>query len=87
MAKRGRKAKPVMSLIEREDDAILAYLSGVQPTLEQTAVLLWMMEGRKTPEPMSKAQIKYIETTALNKLRDGLSKVGITSLASVANFN
>lgn len=74
MAKCGRKKKPVLSLEEQEDAALEklyepcldkdgnVYFERSDRTLQldEIAVLLWMMEGRKTAKPMSKMGVEKI---------------------------
>lgn len=80
----GRKKKDTFDNVEDAlDDAIATYLAGKPLTLEQTAVALWHVEGRKTKKPMTKMGVLKIEQAALAKMRQGLLKYGITSLDDV----
>ena len=97
MAKCGRKKKPVLSLEEQEDAALEklyepcldkdgnVYFERSDRTLQldEIAVLLWMMEGRKTAKPMSKMGVEKILQKALMKIRSGLKEYGITCLDDV----
>ena len=84
----GRKKKEEFADIEdRLDDAIGTYLikGPGHLTLEQTAVLIWHVEGRKTKAPMTKMGMLKVEQNALLKMRIGLAKYGITKLDDVLN--
>ena len=81
--KRGRPKKPNMTLEEEENAVILKYLNGEPMTLDETALAVWMAEGRKTKRPMTKVAILGIEAKALAKLKVGLKKFGIDSLDDV----
>ena len=86
----GRKKKEEFASIEdRLDDAIGTYLTKGPGhlSLEQTAVLLWQLEGRKTEKPMTKMGILKIEQNALLKLRVGLKKYGINHYDDVFDPN
>jgi len=86
----GRKKKEEFADIEeRLDDAIGTYLvkGPGTLTLEQTAVLIWHIEGRKTKAPMTKMGMLKVEQNALMKLRLGLAKYGITKLSDVIDPN
>jgi len=52
-------------------------------SLEESAVALWMIEGRKRSKPMTKMGLLKIEQQALLKIRLGLAKYGIKSLDDV----
>ena len=83
----GRKKKEVFDNVEDAlDDAIATYLSGKPLTLEQTAVALWHIEGRKTKKPMTKMGVLKIEQGAMLKMRQGLAKYGITKLDDVMDI-
>lgn len=83
----GRKKKEVFDNVEDAlDDAIEAYLLGKPLTLEQTAVALWHIEGRKTKKPMTKMGVLKIEHGALAKMKQGLLKYGITQLDDVMDI-
>ena len=80
----GRKKKEVFDNVEDAlDDAIEAYLLGKPLTLEQTAVALWHIEGRKTKKPLTKMGVLKIEQGALAKMKQGMLKYGITQLDDV----
>lgn len=86
----GRRKKEEFADIEdRLDDAIGTYLvkGPGSLTLEQTAVLIWHIEGRKTKAPMTKMGMLKVEQNALMKLRLGLAKYGIKSLDDVIDPN
>lgn len=98
MAKCGRPKKKVLSIEEQEDAALEklyepcldkdgnVYFERSDRTLQldEIAVLLWMMEGRKTAKPMSKMGVEKILQKALMKMRIGLKKhYGITCLDDV----
>lgn len=98
---RGRKKKPVLSIQEQEDtlieklyipqlndnDELEFVRSGNCLSLEETALALWMSEGRKTAKPMSAMAVLKIQQRALEKLRKGLKEMGINSLEDVLNLN
>lgn len=83
MAKRGRPKKIVLTLEEQEDLVIEKYLCGEALSLEETALALWMIEGRKTPRPMTKVGIMKVEQRALSHLREGFKKYGITQFDDI----
>ena len=84
----GRKKKEAFDSVEDAlDDAIAAYLLGKPLTLEQTAVALWHIEGRKAKKPMTKMGVLKVEQGALLKMRQGLAKHGITKLDDVLDVN
>lgn len=68
---------PKLSLEEQENAVIAKYLQGHNLSLEETALAIWMSEGRKTKKPFSKMYARKIEQSALAKLRKGLKKLGI----------
>lgn len=98
---RGRKRKPVLSIQEQEDAVIeklyiprlndndeLEFIrSGECLSLEETALALWMTEGRKTEKPMSAMAVLKIQQRALEKLRKGLKEMGINSIEDIMNLN
>jgi len=73
-----RKAKPKLSLQEQEDEVILKYINGEPMTLEETALALWMTDGRKTKKPMSRMGMLKMEQRIMEKLRKACSVKGIT---------
>ena len=73
-----RKAKPKQSLQEQEDEVILKYLNGEPMTLEETALGLWMYDGRKTLKPMSRMGILKLEQRILQKFRKACEEHGIS---------
>ena len=75
--RRGRPKKERKSLEEMEDEVILKCLNIEPMTVEETALALWMNEGRKTPKPLSKPRLIAIEARALQKIREKLKKLGI----------
>lgn len=80
----GRKKKEVFDNIEDAlDDAIATYMLGKPLTLDQAAVALWHIEGRKTKKPMTKMGLLKVEQNALLKMKQGLAKYGITKLDDV----
>ena len=81
--KRGRPKKPTLSLEEQENAVILKYLNNEPMTLEETALAIWMVEGRKTKRPMTRVGMLAIENKALAKLKTGLKKYGINNLDDV----
>lgn len=94
---RGRPRKIRKSLEDELDDVILkAYnfnydkcgnlkiIRNTTPlSLEETALLIWANEGRKTPKPLSKMQIIKTERSALAKIKSGLAKYGIKGLDDI----
>lgn len=66
---RGRPRKPEMNLREQEDAVILKYLNHEPMTLEETALALWMRDGRPKCGPMSKMGIMKMEARICAKLR------------------
>lgn len=81
--KRGRPRKEFSSLQDKEDAVVLKYLNGEPMTLDETALAMWMSEGRKAKRPMTKVGVLSIENRALAKLREGLKKYGINNLDDV----
>ena len=75
--RRGRPKKERKSLEEMEDEVILKWLNSEPMTFEETALALWMHEGRKTPKPLSKPRLIAIEASALQKIREKFKKLGI----------
>lgn len=73
-----RKAKPKLSLREQEDAVILKYINGEPLTLEETALAMWMYDGRKTKKPMTRMGMLKMEQRIMLKLRKACDKVGIT---------
>lgn len=73
-----RKAKPKLSLREQEDAVILKYLNGEPMTLEETALGLWMYDGRKTKKPMTRMGMLKMEQKILAKLKAACDKYGVT---------
>lgn len=73
-----RKAKPKLSLREQEDEVILKYLNGEPLTLEETALAMWMYDGRKTLKPMTRMGMLKMEQRIMEKLRKACSVKGIT---------
>lgn len=73
-----RKAKPTLSLREQEDEVILKYLNGEPLTLEETALAMWMYDGRKTKKPMTRMGMLKMEQRIMEKLRKACSEKGIT---------
>lgn len=73
-----RKAKPKLSLREQEDEVILKYLNGEPLTLEETALAMWMYDGRKTLKPMTRMGMLKMEQRILEKLRTACAKIGVT---------
>lgn len=80
---RGRPAKQFNSIEDAEDEAIIKWLNKEPLTLEETGLLLWMMEGRKTPKPYTKVQVLNIERKALQKVKDSLAKQGISDMEDI----
>ena len=80
--KRGRPRNPT-NLEDREDAVILKWLAGEPMTLDETALAIWMIEGRKTSKPLSKVQVLNLERSALKKLQEGFAKIGIKNLDDV----
>ena len=80
---RGRPAKQFASIEDAEDEAIIKWLNKEPLTLEETGLLLWMMEGRKTPKPYTKIQVLNIERKALQKVKDSLAKQGINDMEDI----
>ena len=80
---RGRPAKQFASIEDAEDEAIIKWLNKEQLTLEETGLLLWMMEGRKTPKPYTKVQVLNIERKALQKVKDYFAKQGINDMEDI----
>lgn len=81
----GRKAKPKLSLKEQEDAVILKYMNGEPLTLEESALALWMYDGRKTAKPMSRMGMLKLEQRIMAKLRKACEKYGV-SVADLAAF-
>lgn len=52
-------------------------------TLQETAFMLWNIEGRKTAKPFTNTYMIKTEKRALDKLRAGLQRYGINSLDDV----
>lgn len=73
-----RKAKPKLSLREQEDAVILKYINGEPMTLEETALALWMRDGRKTKKPMTRMGMLKMEQKILGKLKAECAKRGVT---------
>lgn len=82
----GRPAKVVKTLEEQEDEVILKYLQGEPLTLEETALSIWMQEGRKG-KPMTKPGIMAIEARALAKLKQKLAERGINDISELIGDN
>ena len=80
---RGRPPKQFASIEDAEDEAIIKWLNKEPLTLEETGLLLWMMEGRKTPKPYTKVQVLNIERKALQKVKDSLAKQGINDMEDI----
>ena len=80
---RGRPAKQFASIEDAEDEAIIKWLNKEPLTLEETGLLLWMMEGRKTPKPYTKVQVLNIERKALQKVKNYLAKQGINDMEDI----
>ena len=81
-----RKPKPKLSLREMEDVVIEKYMIGQRMSLEETAIAIWMHEGKKKPKPFSKIYALKLEQQALAKLRKGLEKFGIKKIDDVLDF-
>jgi len=75
--KRGRPAKVKMTLQEQEDAVILKYMNGEPMTLEETALALWMNDGRPKGGPMSRMGVLKLEQRACLKLRKACEEAGI----------
>lgn len=73
-----RKAKPKLSLREQEDAVILKYINGEPMTLEETALAMWMHDGRKTKKPMTRMGMLKMEQKILGKLKAECAKRGVT---------
>jgi len=73
-----RKAKPKQSLQEQEDEVILKYINGEPMTLEESALALWMADGRKSKKPMSRMGMLKMEQRIMEKLRKACVENGIT---------
>jgi len=94
---RGRPRKAKLSMDEKFEDILFRaydfYLdkdgnlkierNSTPLTLEETAFMVWNMEGRKTKKPLSNMMIINTERKALEKLRVGLARFGIKSLDDV----
>ena len=81
---RGRPAKQqYASMEDLEDDIIIKWLNNEPLTLEETGVLLWMKEGRKTAKPYSKATILQIERSAISKIKSAFAKLGINDMEDI----
>jgi len=52
-------------------------------TLEETAFMVWNMEGRKTKKPLSNMMMINTERKALEKIKTGLAKFGIKGFDDV----
>lgn len=52
-------------------------------SLDDTAFMIWNFEGRKTPKPLSNMMMIKTERKALEKIKAGLAKQGITKLSDV----
>lgn len=81
-----RKPKPKLSLREMEDEVIYKYMTGQRMSLEETAIAIWMHEGKKKPKPFSKIYALKLEQQALAKLRKGLEKYGIKKIDDVLDL-
>ena len=57
--------------------------NGTPLTLEETAFMIWNIEGRKTKKPLCNMMMIKTERAALDKMRKGLQKYGIKSLDDV----
>ena len=79
-------SKPKLSLYEMEDEVIYKYMTGERLSLEETAIAIWMHEGKKKPKPFSKIYTLKLEQQALAKLRKGLEKYGIKTLSDVLDL-
>jgi hypothetical protein len=77
LRKRGRPAKIKMTLEEQEDAVILKYLNGEPMTLEETALAMWMNDGRPKGGPMTRMGVLKLEQRACAKLRKACEAAGI----------
>lgn len=76
----GRKAKPKMSLRDREDEVILKYMNREPMTLEEAALALHMYDnahGIKSKKPMTKMGFLKLENKILAKLKKACDEMGI----------
>lgn len=73
----GRKPKEKLTQREQEDAVILKYINGEPMTLEESALALWMFDGRKTKKPMTRMGYLKFEQRVMLKLRDACEKAGI----------
>lgn len=94
MAKRGRPRKIKLDIEDQIEELIfkmydvrmdkngkLQFVRNAVPlSLEETAVMLWAQEGRKTKNPLSKMMILNIENGALQKAKTSLAKKNLRSL-------
>lgn len=83
----GRPAKPKLTLQEQEDEVILKYLNGEPMTLDEAALAVWMCDGRKTKQPMTKMGFLKYERKILDKLRKEFEKAGLTKEEFFNFFN
>jgi len=79
-----------MALLEKlfipklDDNGKLIFERSTEPlTLEETALALWMMDGRKTKKPMTRMGLLYIEQAIMLNIKHELSRYGIKSLDDV----
>lgn len=52
-------------------------------TADETALMIWAIEGKKDKKPLSKVRIIQLENQALKKIRAGLAKFGIKDFSDV----
>lgn len=98
---RGRKPKEVLSLddqiaalIEKmyipqlnEDGEVVFVRNTVPLTLEETALAIWLREGRKTAKPMSAMAVLKIQNRALEKLKaEFKTRFGVDDITDVINM-
>ena len=65
------------SLEDQEDAVITKIWQGEPLTLNETALAIWMSEGRKSKKPLSNVTILNYEHSALQKIKIELEKIGI----------
>ena len=69
--------------VDGRDGSLKLERNGTPLTLEETAFMVWNMEGRKTKQPLTRVAMLKTEHAALQKMRKGLAKYGIKQLDDV----
>ena len=69
--------------IDKRDGKLKLERNDTVLTLEDTAFMVWNLEGRKTAKPLCKPMMIRTERSALQKFKAGLAKIGITRFDDV----